>query len=280
MRLQLALLLFASCVLLASAANMNDYYIVESNDDFSEANKPTSPAGFFGSMKDLIWPNKNKASQGSAEAFERVRKEKEESMRRIEREVKKFQSEAVNSDEDDLGGFRSDADFVNHMIKKINRAVNEQQRKSLVDKLVDMLKSKYQMKVDKLLLQEAMLCKINDTAGEFDSLNNIRSKLNYGDIIEFKRMGYSHFSIYLGNNKLLQYETPLYNNITVRNVFSNFPSQTLINVIDKTSHGDPVRVNNKARLNLPVNMTEMRTRIEDSLDKNGTIRYVHSPISL
>ena len=93
-------------------------------------------------------------------------------------------------------------------------------------------------------------------------------------------MGYSHFSIYLGNNKLLQYETPLYNNITVRNVFSNFPSQTLINVIDKTSHGDPVRVNNKARLNLPVNMTEMRTRIEDSLDKNGTIRYVHSPISL
>ena len=276
MQLKLVFLLIACCAL-ANAASMNDYYAVDSNEDYSEVSKPSSvsPSGFFGSMKDVLWggKKKNQPDAGSQESYEKVKKEKEADQKRIQTAVRKFDSEQLDDDEDDLGKFKSDVDFVSHMVDKINRTVNEQQRKSLVEKLVEMLKNKYQMKVDKLLLQEAMLCKINDSAGEFDSLNNIRSKLRYGDIIEFKRLGYSHFSIYLGNNKLLQYETPMYNNISVRNVFSNFPSQTLINEIDKTSHGDPVRVNNKNRLNLPVNMTEMRTRIDDALGKNGTIRY-------
>ena len=262
---------------LTSAASMNDYYTVDSNDDASEVSPTSSkPAGFFGSVKDLFWGSKTTEKPDDAasrETYERVKKEKEENMKRIEKEVRKFESEPLEDDDDDnLDGFKSDQDFVNHMVEKIGKA-NEKQKASLIDRLVEMLKNKYQMKVDKLLLQEAMLCKINDSADDFDSLGNIRSKLQYGDIIEFKRMGYSHFSIYLGNNKLLQYETPMYNNISVKNVFSNFPSQTLINVIDKTSHGDPVRVNNKNRLNLPVNMTEMGARIEEALGKNGTVRY-------
>ena len=118
-----------------------------------------------------------------------------------------------------------------------------------------------------------MLCKINDSTDDFDALSNVRSKLKYGDIIEFKRMGYSHFSIYLGNDRLLQFENTMFNNITVKNVFSNFPSLTIINLIDNTSHNDPVRVNNKLKLNLPVNVDEINLRIQEAINKNATTKY-------
>lgn len=47
----------------------------------------------------------------------------------------------------------------------------------------------------------------------------------------------------------------------------------IINKIDLTSHGDPVRVNNKMRLNLPFNRNEIDLRIKEAIGRNRTDKY-------
>lgn len=238
----------------------------------NKENTSTESKNFFDSIKQLIsWTPKD-LKDDVRDLYEQVKKEKEEVKKRIENTIKKEINEI--DDDDDEDDFGDEQEFVRHYLKKIENTKDDLKRRALIDQLIQIFKNKYQNKVDKLLLQEAILCKINESVDDFDHLDNIRSNLEFGDIIEFKRVGYSHFSIYLGNNKLLQFETPAFpNNISVRNVFSNFPSLTLIKPIDETSHGDPVRVNNKLRLNLPVNTTEMEARIKEALSKNATQRY-------
>ena len=220
----------------ARANNNNNFYKVEST---SQAPRTSSTSGgFFSSMREFFRRNNDnnrndRTNEVVSRELEKVRREKEEDLKWIENEVRRYQNDRLENEDrgaGDANGF-------------------------------------------KILFQEAMLAKINDSVDEFDSLSNIRSRLRFGDIIEFKRVGYSHFSVYLGNNRLLQYETPEFDNISPLNVFSNFPSQTLINVIDKTANGDPVRVNNKNKLNVPVNMTAISTRVEEALQKNGTVHY-------
>ena len=220
------------------------------------------------SFKQFFWSDANEGES----LFEKIRNEKLQAKKRVEKLMNRHQNELV--DEDDLDYYENEYEFVKHFLKKIDFTSDHTAKNRLIDKLIQMIKAKYEGKLNKLLLQESMLCKINDSeADEFDTLENVRPKFQIGDIIEFKRFGYSHFSIYHGNNRIVQFETPLYNNITIKNLFFNFPSLTLVNLIDKISHGDLVRVNNKLKLNLPANLTEINSRIDNAIALNQTEKY-------
>lgn len=237
------------CVFLVSvAAN-----VLEHTSDNSKT--------FLDPFQNLFW------WYGDSASYEKVKREKEEIL------ISHKQIVAKELETPDQSKEQSAYEIIKNAFKEMESKKSDEQRDKLIKKLIEMIKNKYQTKLNKLLLQESMLCKTNDQADDFDSLNNVRPKLKYGDMIEFKRQGYSHFSIYIDNDQLLQFENVLFNNITMKNVFNFFPSATIINKIDKTAHGDLVRVNNKVRLNLPFNKNEIESRIKEALGQNGTNKY-------
>lgn len=159
------------CLLVAVTAN-----VLEDTSDNSK--------NFLDSFQSLFWWFKDDANLS---AYDRVKKEKEETLKK-HREILKKELASKDQDADNIQD-QDEYELIKDYMKKIESAKGGDQKKKLIDKLVEMLKNKYQTKLNKLLLQESMLCKINDEADDFDSLDRVRPKLKYGDIIEFKRTG-------------------------------------------------------------------------------------------
>lgn len=250
-------LIFFICILSENSANAK-----------IENSKPSSTKNLIDSIKELFSINLSEEDS----TFEKVKKEKSENRKQVEFMVKKylkesfFESDRVIFEEDDY-------QTVKRMLQNFDNTDDLEKNRSIVERFIELFKEKYETKLNKLLLQESMQCKINDIVDEFQHLDSIRSKLKFGDIIEFKRVGYSHFSVYLNDSFVLQFQTPMYSNITIKNVFRNFPSYTLISNIDELSYGDPVRVNNKIRLNLPINFDDIESRVLEAIEKNSTVLY-------
>ena len=252
---------FAELAIAASVNNYNPVRTLKSNDVREVSSTSSSLAGLFNPVKNLFWSSKGDDA-ANGESYEKAKKEKEENMKRIENQVKKYESESLED---------NDKEYLNVLKPLIQKVMLNKNKEDHDESEPEEDENTFNFN---RLMQEAILHKINDSADDFDSLNNIRSKLQYGDIVEFKRMGYSHFSIYFGNNRVVEYKNVKFDNVSVLDIFSNFPSQTVISVIDVPARGGGlVRVNNKKQLNLPVNMTALTERIEEALKNNGTVPY-------
>lgn len=128
--------------------------------------------------------------------------------------------------------------------------------------------------VDKLVLQQLLFCRIDDEqAGRFRPVETVLQEIAVGDILEVKRPGYSHFSVYLGRRRVLQLQNPYFRNMTPATVFRDFPSLTLITPIEQVANGCVCRVNNKQKHRFPVDADRLRQRIRVALSTNGTQPY-------
>ena len=128
--------------------------------------------------------------------------------------------------------------------------------------------------IDKLVLQQLVYCRINDAqAGPFMSLDHLLPQMKLGDVVEVKRVGYSHFSVFLGNDQVLQLQNPLFHNITPTTVFNDYPSLTLISPVKEVVTDCQCRVNNKNKHSFPINEDQIRMRIRVALSTNGTQPY-------
>lgn len=95
-------------------------------------------------------------------------------------------------------------------------------------------------------VQNLILEQINETAPDFEPCNeNLLQKAVFGDMIEIKRSGYFHWSVFIRNETVIQLNNPEFDRLTSQNAFDNFTGQVEFRNLIELAGKDFCRINNK-----------------------------------
>lgn len=104
-------------------------------------------------------------------------------------------------------------------------------------------------KVDSIdKVQNLILATINETAPNFEPCDgNLLRKAVFGDLIEIKRHGYFHWSVFVSNETVIQLNNPEFDKLTIENSFDNLTGQVELRNLIELAGRDHCRINNKVR---------------------------------
>lgn len=95
-------------------------------------------------------------------------------------------------------------------------------------------------------VQSLILKTINETAPDFEPCNEkLLQKAVFGDMIEIKRRGYFHWSVFVRDATVIQLNNPEFDRLNIQNVFDNFTGQVELRNLIELAGKDFCRINNK-----------------------------------